>query len=94
MHLLRSAFLTYWLSRNYFIIPKKPLKLKKKGGSGKEKKGGKRNPNVFIGLSAVVKMENSSFPRIDKIYSMCVKENEILGHPSEALGVLLWHKPI
>lgn len=25
---------------------------------------------------------------------MCMKENETLGHPSEALGVLLWHKGV
>lgn len=42
----------------------------------------------------MVKTENSGFPCRDKIYSMCVKENKMLGHPSESLGVLLWHKGV
>lgn len=60
----------------------------------KKNQTNKKHPSIFIGLpavAAVVKMENS-IPNIGKIYCPCVEESEMLGHPSEALGVLVWHK--
>lgn len=69
-------------------------KLKKKNKKKKKEPNKKKYPSIFIGLIAVVsvvKMENS-IPNTDKIYCPCVEESEMLGHPSEALGVLVWHK--